>query len=386
MSYFLTEEQVLIQKAVHQFCQNPETQKAIATDNQTPGYPWHSWKALVKQGFVGISIPEEYGGQGHTYTTELVVNEALGCYGFPALESMAGHALGMSVLEYWGTEEQKKKYLPGLASGELLCCGAATDPAGSMNTTEWGLTYKEEGDSYVLNGTKVLVTNAHASDIKIVFGQSSEDGGVHLNKAFIIEKGTPGMETGYQEARVVPGPCDWGSISLKNVRVSKANVMQDNGFGCKWNALGFNAAALMVLGLGMGAFQMAFKYTSQRTNSGRPLTALQSVSHRLVDMAVSNETSKCLIFTAARLWDEKRYDESMRLAYMAKVYVGEAMQKVVHDATVLHGGLGFSPKSIIGMLNAGVVAAEIAEGCPDILRDFVAQTYGIEPVWKKGRP
>lgn len=385
MSYFLTEEQGLIQKAVHQFCQSPETQKAIAADNQTPGFPWNSWKALSAQGLIGISVAEEFGGQGHNVTTELIVTETLGCYGYPAVESLAGHALGMAVIGYWGTEEQKKKYLPRLASGKSVCCGAATDPSGSMNTTEWGFTYKEDGDDYIVNGSKVLVTNAHASDIKIVFAQD-KNGGVALDKAFIIEKGTPGLETGYQEARVIPGPCDWGTITMKNVRVPKCNVLRDNGFGVKWNALGFNNAALMALGLGQTAFGMAFKYTSQRTNSGKPLTALQSVAHRLVNMAISNETSKTLIYTAARLWDEKRYDESVRLSYMAKAYVGEAMQTVVHDATVLHGGLGYSPKSIIGVINAMAVSAEIAEGCPDILRDFIGQTYGIEPVWKKGRP
>lgn len=385
MSYFMTEEQALIQKTVHEFCQSPETQKVIAEDNQKGGFPWGTWKLLAEKGFVGISIPEEYGGQGLDFTTELVVIEGLATYGYPALEPLLGHALGVAAIYYWANEEQKKKFLVPLASGEKLCCGAATDPAGSMNFTEWGLTYQEDGNDYILNGSKVLVTNADSADIKVIFAREKDSGNT-ISRVFIVEKGTPGLETGYQEARLVPGPQDWGSINLKNVRIPKVNCIVDNGFSNVWLALGFGMAAVGLLSLGQTAFGMALNYTSQRTNSGKPLTALQAVAHRLVNMAISNETSKTLIYTASRLWDEKRYEESAKLCFMAKTYVAEAAQKTIHDATILHGGLGYSPKSTIGVINAMMVSMEIAEGCPDILRDVIGQFYGIEPVWKKGRP
>jgi alkylation response protein AidB-like acyl-CoA dehydrogenase len=384
MSYFMNEEQLLIQKSVHEFCQNPETQKAIAADTQQHGFPWNSWKLLAEIGYIGVFIPEEYGGQGRDMVTQLIILEALGTYAYPCLEALAGHTLGMTSLYYWGTEEQKKKYLPQLASGKQVCCGAATDPAGSFNMSEWGLTYTKDGDDYVLNGSKVLVTNADAADIKFIFAQ--DEAGIAQNRIFIVEKGTPGLETGFQEARIIPGADDWGTITMKNVRVPSSNCLQDNGFGFTWVAIGFNMGAMMLLGLGQAAFGMAFNYTSQRTNSGRPLTALQSVSHRLVDIAINNELTKSIVYNAARLWDEERFEESARLSFMAKAFAGEAMTKNVHDATVLHGGVGYSPKSVIGVINAMAVSAEIAEGCPDIMRDFIAGTYGIEPVWKKGRP
>jgi len=384
MSYFMTEEQTLIQKSVHEFCQNPETQKVIAEDNQKPGFPWGSWKLLSEMGYVGISIPEEYGGQGHDETTQLIVIEALGAYGYPALEALAGHTLGFLPIYYWGTEEQKQKYLVPLASGKKLCCGALTDPAGSFNFGGWGFEPKKDGDDYILNGSKVMVTNAVASDIKVIFAKNEAGG--DFGKMFIVEKDTPGLETGHQEARIVPGPSDWGTISMKNVRVPKENVVIDNGFGAKWAAPSFNVAAIMGLTLGQAAFAMALNYTKQRTRYDRPLTDLQAVSHRLVNMAIKNETSKTLIYTAAGLWDEQRYDESVRLSSMAKAYACESATQNVHDATVLHGGVGYTPQSIIGVLNAMVVSVEIAEIPPDVHRDIVAQTYGISPGWKNGRP
>jgi alkylation response protein AidB-like acyl-CoA dehydrogenase len=384
MSYFMTEDQILIQNSVHEFIKKPETQKAIAADNAQHGFPERTWKLLVEMGYVGISIPEEYGGQGHDFTTELIVNEVLATYAYPGSIPLAGHSLGMAAIYYWGTEEQKKKFLVPLASGKLLCCGAATDPAGSTNITEWGLTYKEEGKDYILNGTKVIVTNADRADIKVVFGRDGDDGN-RVSRAFIVEKGTPGLETGYQEAQLLPGPHDWGTISLKNVRIPKSNCIVDNGFGNKWLSLGFNNVGLACLATAQVAFGMALKYTSQRTNSGRPLTNLQAVAHRLMNMAVANETTKTLVYTAARLWDEGRFDEGAKLGYMAKIYGAEAAVKTIHDATVLHGGIGYVPSSIVGYLNAGIVAFEIAEGCPDILRDKICPYYGIEPVWKKNR-
>lgn len=142
----------------------------------------------------------------------------------------------------------------------------------------------------------------------------------------------------------------------------------------------------MTLTIGQTAFNLAMKYTSERTNSGRPLNQLQKVAHRLVDMATVIDICKASIYTAARLWDEGRYDESVRLSFMNKAFTTEQMSKVTHDATVLHGAVGYNPQTMVSVLNAMVVSTEIAECPPDILRDMIAETYGIDPVWKAGRP
>ena len=385
MSYFMTDEQELLKEAVASFCMAPDTQEAIAADRAKGGFPRNCWDKLAEAGFIGMSIPEEYGGQGQNVVTELIVSEVLGMFGYPALEALAGHELGCAVLYYWGSEEIKQKYLVPCAKGEKVCCGAATDPSGSFNMTEWGLSYRIEGDEVVINGQKVVVTNADTADVKVVFGK--EPGGITQSCAFVIEKGTPGLESGGQEQRLIPGTDDWGSIFLNDVRIPKENMLTGSPTSVNlWTALGFNNGALMTLTIGQTAMNLALEYTSNRTNSGRPLNQLQKVAHRLVDMGMVIDICKASIYTAGRLWDEGRYEESAKLSFMNKAFTTEQMSKVTHDAVVLHGAVGYNPATMVSVLNAMVVSTEIAECPPDILRDMIAQFYGIEPVWKAGRP
>lgn len=385
MSYFMTIDQQLLKESVNDFCQSPRVQEAIEADNAQPGFPRRCWDLLAEAGFIGMSIPEEYGGQGQDIVTELIVTEVLGMYGYPALENLAGHQLGCAVMNYWGSEEIKQKYLVPCAKGEKVCCGAATDPAGSFNMTEWGISYREEGDEVIVNGQKVVVTNAETADIKIVFGK--EAGGNTQSCAFIMEKGMPGLDFGGQEQRLIPGPQDWGSLFFNDVHIPKENLLRGNNDTVNlWTALGFNAGALMTLTIGQTALNLAMDYTSKRTNSGRPLNQLQKVAHRLADMAMVIDICKASIYTAARLWDEGRFEESARLSFMNKAYTTEQMSKVTHDATVLFGAIGYNPASVVCVLNAMVVSTEIAECPPDILRDMIIETYGIDPVWKAGRP
>lgn len=383
MTHFLTEDQILIQNSVREFCQNPNSQKTFAEDRQKEGFPFASWKLAAEQGYISAFVPEKYGGAGYDLTTYFIILEELSKNGYPASGAISGHDLGILPILYWGTEEQKQKFLPTLASGEAIACGAITDPSGLTNYAEWGMTIKEDGDDLVINGTKVLVTNPHVSDIKVVFGQPTTG---HFDRVYIIEKGTPGLETGYQEKKLVPANADWGSITMKDVRIPKVNRIVDNGMGQVWFGASFLSLALTALVLGEIAFNMAKNFTSQRTKYERPLSDLQKVSHRLVDMAVNNETSRNLIYAGSRLWDEGRFEEAYRLGSMAKIHVPEAVNKNLHEAAILYGGIGFTPQAMIGGLWVNSLQLEIAEMPADVHRDFVAETYGIKLGWKNGRP
>lgn len=383
VSYFLTEEQVLIKNSVRDFCQNPETLKMVMGAYQRGGFPLDCWQAAADMGFIGVSIAEEYGGQGRDLTTELLVLEEMGNNGFPIGGAIVAHNLGMLAIQYWGTEEQKQKYLVPAASGKAICCGAFTDPAGSFNFPEWGMNVTKDGSDYIINANKVMVTNAVISDIKIIFGMDPKLG--DSNHAYIVEKGAEGV-AGQAEQKMVPDLADWGTVSLKNVRVPEANRL--NGENCKvpWLSLGFLTTAVLSHSLAQIAFVKTLAFTKQRTRYGKPLTDLQTISHRLVNMAIANETSRSLIYNAARLWDEERYEESARLCSMAKVYVTENANKTLHDATVMHGGVGFTMAPRVGPMWASSLQLEIAEGPTDLHRDLVAESYGIKPGWKDGRP
>lgn len=379
MSYFLTEDQILIKNSVREFCQDPGNQKIAARDKENGGFPLESWKAAARQGYISPYVPEEFGGQGYDLTTYFIILEELSKHGFPAANAMGAHDLGILPLLYWGTEEQKAKFLTPLGSGQAIACGAVTDPSGLTNYPEWGLTVREEGDHLLINGSKMLVTNADVSDIKVIFGQPSSN---HFEKVYIVEKGTEGVETGYQEKKLVPGTSDWGSINLKNVSIPKFNEVVDNGFGQTWLGPSFLSISLSALVLGEMAFNMARSFASQRTKHGHPLTDLQAVSHRLVNMAVNNETSRNLIYAGARLWDEGRYEECYRIGCMSKIYVPEAANKNLHEAAIMHGGIGFTPQAMIGAIWAASLQLEIAEMPGDVHRDFVAETYGIKTGWR----
>ncbi|NLW43892.1 MAG: acyl-CoA/acyl-ACP dehydrogenase [Syntrophomonadaceae bacterium] len=383
MSYFLTEEQQLIRNSVREFCLDPSTRQAASADRKQGGFPYESWKLVAEKGYIGAYVPEAYGGQGYDFTTYFVILEMLSKMGNPASMVMGAHDLAILPLLYWGTEEQKKKYLVPLASGKAIGCGAVTDPAGLNNYPEWGMTVAEDGDDFVINGTKVLVTNAHAADIKIVFGKPS---GSYFDTVYIVEKDMPGVETGFNEQKIVPGKADWGTVNLKNVKVPKANRVVDNGFGMYWFGPSFLSVCLSALTLGDTAFEKTLAFCKQRTRYERPLVDLQAVSHRLVNMAINNEISRNLIYNAIRLWDEQRYEECYRLACMSKVWIPEAINKNLHDAAILHGGIGFTPQALVSMMWVSSLQLEIAEMPADVHRDFVAETYGIKPGWKNGRP
>lgn len=378
MSLFLTEDQKLIQQSVREFCQSPAAAEAVAADRQQGGFPHKSWKLAAEQGYVSAWVPEEYGGMGYSMTTYYVILEELTRGGFPAANSFGGHDLGLLPLVCWGTEEQKKKFLPGLASGEKIASGAVTDPAGLSNYPMWGFTAEEHGDDYIINAQKVMVSNADVSDVKIIFGRPA---GSHFDSVFIIEKEREGVESGLQEKKLVPGQSDWGSINIKDVRVPKDHRVVDNGFGQNFLGASFSSIALTALVLGEGGFAIARNYTSQRLKYGRPLDQLQTVSHKLMDMAVSSQAGRELIYAAARLWDEGRFDEAYRLGIMSKIFVPPATTRALHEATILHGGIGFTPQARIGVMWSAAIQLEIAELPVEVHKDLLAETYGIKTGW-----
>lgn len=382
MTHFLTDDQKLIRQSVREFCQDPQTMRAAAADKQKGGFPAESWKLAAEQGYIAAYVPQAFGGMGYDLTTYFVILEELSRSGHPAANSMGAHDLGIFPLLYWGTDEQKQKYLTPLGSGRAVACGAVTDPAGLSNFPEWGLSATEDSDGYVLNAAKVMVSNAHVSDTKVIFGTPTAG---HFDNVYLVDKGTDGLETGYQEKKLIPGVSDWGSLSLKNVRIPRANKVIDNGFGQFWLGASFLSIALTALVLGEAGFTMALNYSSQRTKYGRPLTELQSVSHRLMNMAVRNETSRDLIYAGARLWDEDRFEEAYRTGCMAKIYVPDATNTTLHEAAILHGGVGFTPQALVGVMWAASLQLEIAELPADVHRDFLAETYGIPAGWKHGR-
>jgi alkylation response protein AidB-like acyl-CoA dehydrogenase len=344
-------------------------------------FPTRSWNAAAEQGYIASYLPEEYGGMGYDLTTHYLIFEELCRNGYPCCGAIAGHILAILAIEHWGTEEQKKLFLPDVGSGKKMACGSVSDPAGMTNFSEWGFTEEETEDGWILNGIKVITTNAAHADVKVIFAPPSP-GSKWLDHVYVIPTETPGVEPGEQEKKLVPDGSDWGTLKLNNVKVPKICRLDDNGAGDDWLGASFMMVAIEALVFGDKGFKMAFDYANQRSRAGKKLTSLQKVSHNLADMAIRNTASRTLIYTAARLWDEGRTGECKRLASMAKTYVCEAANKTLHDAVVIYGGIGCTMPAIIGLLWAASIQLEIAEMPCDVHRDLVIETYGVELDWK----
>jgi alkylation response protein AidB-like acyl-CoA dehydrogenase len=381
MSYFLTEDQQLIVNSVREFCQSPSTVKMVQEEKAAHLFARRSWQAAAEQGYIAAYLPEEYGGMGYDLTTWFLIIEELARNGYPSCGAIAGHVLGLLAIEHWGTEEQKKMFLPELGSGKKICCGAVTDPAGLTNFSEWGLQEVETADGWRISGTKVITTNAACADYKVIFGRP-ENGHKWFDHVYVVPADTPGIETGDQERKLVPDCSDWGTVVLKDVEVPRINRIDCNGAGSDWLGPSFLLLSLQAMVLGYAGFKMGFDYATQRTRDGRPLVSLQKVAHNLADMAIRNETSRCLIYTATRLWDEGRTEECRRLASMAKAYVCESANKSLHDAVMIHGGIGYTIPAIVGMLWTSSIQLELAEMPCDVHRDFVIESYGVKLDWK----
>lgn len=384
MSYFLTDDQKLIVQSVDEFCKSSHTQQLVADCKAKQGFSRELWKAAAEQGYIGAIIPEEYGGMGYDMTTFFLIFEELFKNNFPLCGTMAGHFLATLTITEWANNDVKKKYLPQIASGDCLLCGTVTDPAGMANFPEWGLTETKTEKGWKINGTKVLTTNSDCADVKVVFAKPSE-GKPLFDHVYLVEKGTPGLESGDQEHKLIPDCSEWGSIVFKDVEVPDENRIDDPGVGYYLFGPSFLFLSMMAMTMGYGEFKMALDFTTQRTRYGRPLIALQSVSHRIADMAIRNETSRCLIYTATRLWDEGRRLECYRLCCMAKAYVTESLSQSAHDAVVLFGGIGFTIPAMIGPMYAASIQFELAEMPGDVHRDFLMETYGIKSGWKNGQ-
>lgn len=381
MSHFLTEDQKMIVNSVREFCQSPSTLKMIQEDKASGVFAMNSWKAAAEQGYIASYLPEEYGGMGYDLTTHYAIFEELCRNSYPCCAGIAGHILGILSIEHWGTDEQKALFLPQVGSGEKLCAGAATDPAGGTNFSEWGFKEEELEDGWRLNGTKVITTNAAHADYKVVFGRP-ENGRKWYDHFYLIHKDTPGLEVGEQEKKLVPDGGDWGTIIMKDVVVPKINRFDRGDKDMLWMGPSYMMVAVEALVFGEHAFNLGFGYATQRSRGGGKLIDLQKVAHYIADIATRNEASRGLIYTAARLWDEGRQEECYRLACMAKVFAAEGANKSLHDSALIHGGIGCTVPGKVGVLYAASLQLEVAEYTSDIHRDFIIESYGVDLDWK----
>lgn len=344
MDFDLTEEQKMIQNTIHKFAD--EEIAPVAADYDKKGeFPRDIFNKLAGLGFMGTPIPEEYGGAGFDYISHAIVAEEIG----RADSSLRGtYSVQVSLVELpilkFASEEQKKKYLPKLASGEWIGCFGLTEPDAGSDPASMTSTAKEDGDFYVLNGQKTWITNAGIADLAIVYAKTAPEAGARGITAFFVERGFDGFSTRDLHDKLGLRASNTGEIFLEDCRVPKENVMGEvnKGFKIALGTLDFGryTVAAGCVGTAQGCIDICKEHAKQRVQFGKPIASFQLVQQMIADMVVECEAGRLLVYRAGHL--KNKGVVNTRETSIAKYYCSEMVNRVAYKAIQIHGGYGFS--------------------------------------------
>ncbi len=344
MDFDLNEEQKMMQETIRKFAKEEIAPVASENDKKAQ-FPRDLFKKLAGLGFMGTPIPEEYGGAGFDYISHAIVAEEIGRVD----SSLRGtYSVQVSLVELpifkFGNEEQKKKYLPKLTSGEWIGCYGLTEPNSGSDPASMISTATEDGDYYVLNGQKTWITNAGIADVAIVYAKTDKEAGARGITGFLVEKGTEGFSTKDLHDKLGLRASNTGEIFLENCRVPKENVLGEinGGFKIALGTLDFGryTVAAGSVGLAQGCIDICKEYAKQRIQFGKPIASFQLVQQMIADMVVECEAGRLLVYRAGDI--KNKGIRNTRETSIAKYYCSEMVNRVAYKAVQIHGGYGFS--------------------------------------------
>lgn len=340
IDFTFSEEQDLFRKAARDFAEN-EVAKYVPEMEKTGKVPAGLVKAIGKAEMLAITIPEEYGGLELGYTARLIALEEISRISVATAMMLQVFALGIEPIVKFGTEEQKKKYLPGLATGEKLGTAAVTEATGGSDPTGIRTSYRKDGDDYIVNGRKCFITNSHIANTLVVLAKSDENPKDFC--AFIVEKGMPGFRATHEEHKVGMKGCNTGELSFEDLRIPKANLLGQEGKGLRVTmaAIGEIGRGGMVgcaLGLQAACLEESIKFANDRILYGKPISKLPEIQGKIADMRIDLEAGRLLGYRAASLQDSGT-PASNEFA-VAKYYTTEAAIKAAKTSVDIHGGYG----------------------------------------------
>ncbi|MCK5708448.1 MAG: acyl-CoA dehydrogenase family protein [Candidatus Aureabacteria bacterium] len=386
MNYFLTEEQEMMIDLARQIAQ--EKIKPVREHyDETEEFPWPLIEDLAKSDLCGVYIPEEYGGLGDgVFNLVLVVEELCKVDGGIAL-ALAASALGTFPILIAGTEEQKKKYLPSIASGKKLVAFGLTEADAGSDATAMKTTAIKEGDHYILNGTKCFITNAGEAEIYTVFANTNPSRGARGISCFILEKGMPGFDFGKKEKKMGIRASSTRELIFNNVKVPKENLIGKEGRGLIIAQGTLDASrpgvAAQGLGIAAGALEEAVAYARGRVQFGQPISSFQAIQHMMADMATEIEAARCLLYQTARTMDANPGKRTTKESAMAKLYCSEVAMRVTTDAVQIYGGYGYMREYPVEKMMRDAKITTLYEGTSQIQRNEIALSLIKESASKK---
>jgi short-chain 2-methylacyl-CoA dehydrogenase len=377
VNFDLTEEQELVRSTVRDFAEEKVAPVAEELDREHR-FPYELVAELAELGLMGMPIPEEYGGGGSDMLSYAIAIEELTRIDSSVAITVAAHtSLGTMPIFLFGNEEQKREWLPDLASGKKLAAFGLTEPGAGSDASASRTRAELQDGEWVINGAKIFITNA-GTDISACVTITAVTGEDEISN-LIVPNGTPGYEISEPMEKLGWRASDTRELSFKDSRVPKGNLLGERGKGFQQFLEildgGRISVAAMGVGLAQGAYDLAFKYAQEREQFGKPIASFQAIQFQFADMAVEIEAGRNLVYKAAWLKDEGR--AFAKEAAMAKLYTGELSHRVVNQALQIHGGYGFMDESAISRLYRDQKILEIGEGTNEVQRMVIAKRLGL---------
>ncbi|AND42492.1 MULTISPECIES: acyl-CoA dehydrogenase [Cytobacillus] len=374
MNLRFTEEQEMMRKMVRDFAQ---TEIAPFVEKMEQGeFPREILRKMGELGLMGIPIPEKYGGSEMDFTSYIIAIHELSRVSATVGVILSVHtSVGTNPILYFGTEEQKQKYIPKLASGEYLGAFCLTEPSAGSDAGSLKSRAVKDGDHYVINGSKVFITNAGEADVYIVFASTNPELGSKGISAFIVEKDTPGLVFGKDEHKMGLHGSRTLQLTFEDMRVPSENLLGNEGEGFKIAMANLDAGrigiASQALGIAEAAFEAAASYAKERVQFGKPIAAQQGVGFKLADMATSVEAAKLLIYRAADM--RQRGIKCGLEASMAKLFASKTAVDVSTEAIQVFGGYGYTEDYPVERYFRDAKITEIYEGTSEIQRIVISK-------------
>ena len=380
MNFHFTEDEKDILNMLHDFAIK-EVAPIAAEVDENERFPEETWRKLAEMGMMGVPYPEEYGGAGLSYVSYISVAEELAKYCATTSVMVSAHtSLCTWPIYAFGTEEQKQKYLPDLCSGEKLGAFGLTEPGAGTDAAMQKTTAEDKGDHWVLNGTKIFITNAGFADTFVVFAMTDKSLGTKGISAFIVEREFPGFRVGAHEKKMGIRGSSTCELIFEDCIVPKGNLLGEVGKGFKIAMMTLDGGRIGIgaqaLGIAQGAIDECVKYVKERVQFGKRLSQFQNTQFELADMQCKVDAARLLIYRAAQAkQDGEPYSH---LAAMGKLYASEAASDVTRRCLQLVGGYGYTREYPFERFMRDANITEIYEGTSEVQKMVISGWMGVK--------
>ncbi|MBW1892115.1 MAG: acyl-CoA dehydrogenase family protein [Deltaproteobacteria bacterium] len=378
MDFAFTKEQLMFKKEVINFAKK-EIVPRVQEHDLKKQFDFESFRKLGEFGILGLHFPEELGGSDADVITTVMAGEALGEAGVDGGLTLAYGAhtfLCADTIFSHGTDEQRKKYIPKLASGEWIGCMGLTEPDAGSDVASLKATAEKKGDKYILNGSKIFITNGPIADVSVIYAKTDPEKHHAGISAFIVEKGTKGFKSGPNLIKMGVCTSQTSELFLDNCEIPAENLLgkEGEGFNMSMQTVEWDRSALLAPFVGASTFMLkrCADYAKKREQFGRPIGKFQAIKHKLADIRIFGEAARSLVYRIAYCKDQGRPLNHLEAA-VAKLFVGDWSMAPANDAMVLHGGYGYCHEYDMERIMRDSRLAPIGGGTSDIQKMIISK-------------